>query len=192
MGAGEGGQAGEVGGLGYPAIIVKNMEESLEFYRRALGMELLYTEPNRDDAESTQALLHAGGESYLLLIGPTDPELKLAEASLGVGSMQYLALNVAGEVMDRAFFELSTAGAHGSEEIRRGYERLVFLEDPNGVLIVLVAWVTEPPAGMSRALVLARAGELRAALDAPFLEDSHIQQAIAELSGGEAGRGGVR
>ena len=175
----------EVRGLGYPAIIVKNMEESLEFYRRALGMEPLYTEPNRDDAESVQTLLHAGGESYLLLIGPTDPGLKLAEASLGVGSMQYLALNVDGEVMDRAFFELSTTGTHGSEEIRRGYERIVFLEDPNGVLIVLVAWVTEPPAAMSRARVLARAGELRAAQDAPFLEDSHIRDAIAELREGD-------
>ena len=174
----------EVRGLGYPAIIVKNMEESLEFYRRALGMELLYTEPNRDDAESVQSLLHAGGDSYLLLIGPTDPEMKLADASLGVGSMQYLALNVAGEVMDRAFFELASAGAHASEELRRGYERLVFLEDPNGVLVLLVAWMTEPPPGMSRARVLARAGELREAQNAPFMEDSHIQQAIAELSGG--------
>ena len=124
----------EISGLSYPAIIVKNMEESLTFYQHTFGMELLYTEPNRDDAESVQSLLHAGGENYLLLIGPTDPELKLAEATLGVGSMQYLALSVPGEMMDRAFFELSKAGAHASEEIRRGYERLVFMEDPNGVL----------------------------------------------------------
>ena len=66
----------------------------------------------------------------------------------------------------------------GSEEIRRGYERLVFLEDPDGVLIALVAWSTEPPPGLDRAEVLARAGEMKDAADAPFIEDEHIQQAI--------------
>ncbi|MEE8421444.1 MAG: VOC family protein [Dehalococcoidia bacterium] len=173
----------QVNGLGYPAIIVRNVEASAEFYTRTFGMERLYTEPNRDDDESVQTMLHAGGDSYLLLIGPTDPNLKLADASLGVGSMQYLTLQVSGETMDRAFFELSEVGTHASEEIRRGYERLVFLEDPNGVLILLTAWTTEPPDGVERAAVLKRASELREAQDSPFVEDLHIKQAIAELSG---------
>ena len=62
----------ELSGVGYPAIIVKNVEESLEFYGK-LGASLLYMEPNRDDPESVQALLDVGGDSYLMLIGPTDP-----------------------------------------------------------------------------------------------------------------------
>jgi catechol 2,3-dioxygenase-like lactoylglutathione lyase family enzyme len=170
----------ELRGVGYPAIIVKNMEESLEFYGK-LGGKTLYAEPNRDDPESVQALVHLGGENYLMLIGPTDPNLKLAEATLGVGSMQYLTLRVSGEFMDQAFFALSSAGLHGSEEIRRGYERLVFLEDPNGVLVLLVAWATEPPAGMDRARVLARAAQFREEAGDPFVEDVHVQRAIAEL-----------
>lgn len=177
----------DIRGLAYPAIIVKDVAASIEFYRRAFGMRLLFTEPNRDDAESVQALLHAGGDGYLLLIGPTDHQLKLAEARQGVGSMQYLTLAVSGEAMDRAFFELSRAGARASEEVRRGYERLVFLEDPNGVLVVLTAWVTEPPPGMARALVLERAGALRDAEGARFVEDAHIRRAIAELA--SEGRG---
>ena len=174
----------EVSGLGYPAIIVRNMEESVAFYQRAFGMQLLYLEPNRDDEESVQALLHAGNDTFVLLIGPVDPETKLAEASLGVGSMQYLSLAVSGEVIDRAFFELANSGVHGSEKIRRGYERLIFLEDPNGVLVLLTAWTTEPPAGMSRSAVLERAAKLREAQNAPFVEDHHIQAAIAQLAGG--------
>jgi catechol 2,3-dioxygenase-like lactoylglutathione lyase family enzyme len=173
----------QVNGLGYPAIIVRNVEETAEFYTRAFGMERLYTEPNRDDAESIQTMLHAGGDTYLLLIGPIDPNLKLADASLGVGSMQYLTLQVSGETMDRAFFEFSAAGTHASEEIRRGYERLVFLEDSNGVLILLTAWTTEPPDGVARPAVLKRASELREAQGAPFIEDLHIRQAIEGLSG---------
>jgi len=169
-------------GLGYPAIIVKNVEESIAFYQRAFGMEVIALEPNRDDSESVQALLHAGNDTFVLLIGPRDPNLKLADASLGVGSMQYLALKVSGEVMDRAFFEMSQSGVRGSEEIRRGYERLIFLEDPNGVLIILTAWTTEPPESLLRVDVLRRAAALRESEQSPFIEDRHLQQAIAELT----------
>jgi catechol 2,3-dioxygenase-like lactoylglutathione lyase family enzyme len=167
-------------GLGYPAVIVRNMDESLEFYQR-LGLKLLFVEPNRDDAESAQALLSAGGETFLMLIGPVDPNMKLAEATLGVGSMQYLSFRVSGEQMDRMFHEMSTAGLHGSEQIERGYERLVFMEDPNGTLILLTTWVTEPPPGLDRARVLARAAQFRDADRTPFVEDRHVRQAIAEL-----------
>ena len=38
----------QVLGVAYPAIIVKNMQESMEFYQR-LGLLPLYMEPNRDD-----------------------------------------------------------------------------------------------------------------------------------------------
>ena len=173
----------QVTGLGYPAIICRDMEKSIGFYTRTFGMEHVYTEPNRDDAESIQALLHAGNDTYLLLIGPTDPNIKLADSSLGVGSMQYLSLFVSGATLDRAYFELAAAGVQASEEIRRGYERLVFLEDPNGVLVTATAWTTEPPSGMSRTAVLARAAALREAQRAPFIEDVHLRQAITELSG---------
>ncbi|MGE0228289.1 MAG: VOC family protein [Dehalococcoidia bacterium] len=172
----------QVNGLGYPAIIVKNMDESVGFYTKTFGMQHLYTEPNRDDPESAQALLHAGGDTYVLLVGPTNPGIKLAEASLGVGSMQYLSLQVPADWMDRAFYELSSVGAQASEEIRRGYERLVFMEDPNGVLIILTAWTTEPPAGMSRPAVLERAAAIRDAQRQPFIEDDHIRQAISDLA----------
>ncbi|MQA00484.1 MAG: hypothetical protein GEU80_14335 [Dehalococcoidia bacterium] len=167
-------------GVGYPAIIVKDMEESLEFYRK-LGLTPVYAEPNRDDPESVQALLHAGGESFLMLIGPTDPNIKLAESSLGVGSVQYLSLQVPGELMDRLFYELAATGLAASEEIRRGYERLVFLEDPNGLLLTLTAWISEPPAGMPRVRVLASAAAFRQESGARFLEDEHVRRAIGEL-----------
>ena len=171
----------ELGGVGYPAIIVKNVEESLEFYGK-LGASLLYMEPNRDDPESVQALMSVGDDNYVMLIGPTDPNLKLAEATLGVGSMQYLTLRVSGSFMDQAFFSLSSAGLQGSEEIRRGYERLVFLEDPNGVLVLLVAWTTDPPAGMDRTRLLRRAAQFREEAGDPFVEDEHLQRAIAEIA----------
>ena len=172
----------ELRGLGYPAIICRELQASIDFYSK-LGMSHLFTEPNRDDPESVQALLHAGGDAYLLLVGPTHEGVQIAESRHGVGSMQYLALHVTGEFIDQAYFQLSSAGLQASEEIRRGYERLVFLEDPNQVLIALVAWTTEPPEGMSRAAVLAKAGELKEAQGAPFLEDDHLRLAITELGG---------
>ena len=170
----------QAGGLNYPAIICRNMEESVGFYRR-LGMTALYTEPNRDDAESIQTLMHAGGDTFLLLVGPIGEDVKIAEASLGVGSMQYLSLTLSAAEMDQIHVELSNAGVHGSEEIHRGYERLVFMEDPNGVLVTLTAWTTEPPASLPRAAVLAQAAALRTAEGSPYIEDTHLRQAIEAL-----------
>ena len=72
------------------------------------------------------------------------------------------------------------SGVQASEEIRRGYERLVFLEDPSGVLITLTAWTREPPAGCDEAEILLRAAALREAAGAPFIEDEHLARAIAE------------
>ena len=170
----------ELNGVGYPAIIVKNIDESIDFYRK-LGATVLYSERNRDDRESVQTLLSIGNDNYLMLIGPTDPNLKLAEATLGIGSVQYLTLRISAASMDQAFFELSSAGLQSSEEIRRGYERLVFLEDPNGVLLLLVAWTTEPPIELNRERVLTLAAQFREETGEPFIEDEHIKKAITEM-----------
>jgi len=107
--------------------------------------------------------------------------VKIAEASLGVGSMQYLARRTSAEQGDELFHVMSHAGVHGSGQITRGYVRLVFMEDPNGTLVILSAWVTEPPEGMDRARVLARAAALRDEEGAPFVEDAHVRRAIAEI-----------
>jgi len=172
----------QVQGVNYPAIICRDMESSVQFYQR-LGMTLLAVEPNRDDPESMQATLHAGGDAFVVLVGPLDKNLKLADSSIGVGSMQYLSLTISSATMDGIFNEMSNSGVRGSEEIRRGYERLVFLEDPNGVLITLTAWTADPPEGLGRAAVLARAAALREADRAPFIEDAHLRRAIEELRG---------
>ncbi|MFA7248692.1 MAG: VOC family protein [Dehalococcoidia bacterium] len=168
-------------GIAYPAIFVKDMQESLNFYRR-LGLQPLYVEPNRDDEESICAMLATGdGSTFLQLVGPTHPDVDMAEASPGVGSLQYLSFHVSMEQMHEIYYWMASAGVKGSEEIARGYERLVFMEDPNGVMIVLIAWETEPPEGMSLPRVLARAAKIRDAAGVPFVEDEHIKQAIAEL-----------
>ncbi len=169
-------------GVGYTAIIVRSLRDSMDFYQR-LGLTVIYVEPNRDDPESFCALMYGGGnDSFIMLVGPAEgARVAIAEAQPGVGSMQYLSFNVSRDTMAEIWHEMSSAGVAGSEEIVRGYERLVFLEDPNGVLITLTAWSTEPPPGMPRALILARAAALREHDGAVYVEESHIQRAIAEL-----------
>ncbi len=169
-------------GIGYPAIIVRDMEDSIRFYER-LGLKPLYVEQNRDDPESITAMLYCGGnDTFLQLVGPMKPgTVNIAQASPGVGSMQYLSFVVSLEQMREMWHEMSNAGVQGSEEIKRGFERLVFLEDPNGVLITLTAWAEEPPPGMPRALVLQRAAMLRDQAGSNFIEDEHVAQAIRDV-----------
>jgi|TARA_B110000116_G_C16790471_1_gene563424 catechol 2,3-dioxygenase-like lactoylglutathione lyase family enzyme len=130
----------EVIGIGYLAIICQNLQESINFYCKGLGFEEIYQETNRDDKESTQVLLMTKSGNGIMLIGPNDPKMKLAEKNIGVGSMQYLTLYVTNIELDKAFYTLSNVGIQISEEIERGYERMVFLEDPNGTLITLTSW----------------------------------------------------
>ena len=169
-------------GINYPAIIVKDMEESLKFYER-LGLKPLYVEPNRDDPESIVAILYTGGgDSFIQLVGPRSPgSVNISEATPGVGSMQYLSFNISLEQMNNMWDEMSRSGVQGSEQISRGFERLVFLEDPNGVLITLTAWGIEPPTDLPRALILQRASSLREQEGAAFIEDDHIEAAIESI-----------
>ncbi len=168
-------------GVAYPAIIVKDMNESISFYRR-LGLRALYLEPNRDDADSVVAMLAAGdGMTFLQLVGPSGEGQDIPESLMGTGSMQYLTFYVSLEVMEGIFHETASAGVQSSELIDRGYEKLVFIEDPQGILIVLIAWATEPPPGLPRPAVLAKAAQIRDAAGDTYVEDVHVQQAIAEL-----------
>lgn len=169
-------------GLNYPAIIVRDMEDSIRFYQR-LGLQPLYVEPNRDDPDSIIALLSAGGgDSFVMLVGPQKPNsVRIADAQPGIGSMQYLSFHVTLDAMNSMWDEMSRSGVQGSEQIKRGYERLVFLEDPNGVLITLVAWGVEPPEGMPKGLVLQVAAMLRERAGAMFIEDEHVASAIKEI-----------
>lgn len=171
----------QVSGIGYPAIIVSNLQETIEWYQR-LGLRVLYSEPNRDDPESATVMLGASDDTTLLLVGPLQPgTVNIAQASPGIGSMQYLTFHVTNEQMDEMFHVMSEAGVQGSEVIERGYERLVFMQDPNGVLVVLIAWSVDPPDGVSRAALLEAANRHREASGEPFLEAAHLQQAAVEL-----------
>jgi hypothetical protein len=66
--------------------------------------------------------------------------------------------------------------------VDRGYERSLYFKDPNNVTVELLAWITEPPAGMSQAAVIKRAQSLREARGAAFIEDEDVRKAISELS----------
>ncbi|MDA1010662.1 MAG: VOC family protein [Chloroflexi bacterium] len=170
-------------GINYPAIIVRDLAESMRFYER-LGLDLLYLEPNRDDPESTVAVLaFRDGDTFLHLVGPAQPDtVAIAEASPGAGSMQYLSLRVSLDRMHQIWDEMSRVGVQASEAIQRVYERLIFLEDPDRALITLTAWGVESPAGMSRAAVLQRAAALRDEAGAAFIEDDHLAREISEIA----------
>ena len=169
-------------GINYPAIIVTDIEESLQFYEK-LGLRPLYIEPNRDDTESVVAMLYAGGnDTFVQLVGPRESNsVNIASASPGVGSMQYLSFNISLDQMNNMWDEMSRAGVQGSEQITRGYERIVFLEDPNGVLITLTAWGVEPPSSVPRALILQRAASIRETEGAAYIEDQHVRSAIESV-----------
>ena len=167
----------EVLTIGYVAIICQNLEESLNFYCNGLGLKKIYSEPNRDDNESTQILLASQKGPCLMLIGPNDPKMKLSQAALGVGSMQYLTFYVTNTELDNAFYTLSNAGIQISEEIKRGYERIIFIEDPSGTLVTLTSWKGINSSDLSNNTErLKKAESFRRTEKSEYIQEHHLEK----------------
>jgi hypothetical protein len=79
-----------------------------------------------------------------------------------------------------AVLDAEGIGYHGP--IDRGYERSIYLRDPNGVVVELMTWVTPVPEGVDEGDLILAAQELRRAREAYAIEDIDVRNAIANLN----------
>ena len=96
--------------------------------------------------------------------------------------MDHVALDVSLADLPAWEQRLREGGVDYEGPVDRGYERSLYFKDPNNVTVELLAWITEPPAGMPQAAIIKRAQALREARGAAFIEDQDVRRAIAELS----------
>lgn len=167
-------------GINHPALIAANIDETVRFYTEVLGMRLVLRQPNLDDPSSTHLFFDAGDGNFIAFFGPSQPTAAPGRAPVGIGSMQHLALNLAVPIEDA----MATLRAHGvpfSGPIDRGYERSLYLRDPNDTVVELLSWIIPLPEGADEAEVIARAQRIREAQRAHHIQNEHIVQALAEL-----------
>lgn len=170
--------------ISHPALSGRNAEATIHFYRDVLGMDLVLRQPNLDYEPEEHLFFHVGNDNFIAYFVPkagVDPA-SYPEAQSGSGHMDHIALDVSLADLPAWEQRLGGAGVEYEGPVDRGYERSLYFKDPNHVTVELLAWITEPPAGMSQAAVIKRAQAIREARGAAFIEDEDVRRAIADLS----------
>lgn len=119
-------------GVDHLALICSDLEATIEFYTRVLGMRLTRIMTNRDEPSSTHIFLDMGGGNQLAFFD--FPKKGPARTVRGVGSMHHVALKASPEHYRRIVSGLKAGqvphSLHGSEEAGS-----VYVRDPDQILV---------------------------------------------------------
>ncbi|OAI41130.1 hypothetical protein AYO38_04405 [bacterium SCGC AG-212-C10] len=171
--------------ISHPALTGRNSAATIRFYTETLGMELVLRQDNLDYPSEEHLFFHVGNDNFIAYFVPKDESAAVYDdATSGSGHMDHLALDVDAAALADASARLAAAGVPFEGPVDRGYERSIYFQDPNGITLELLCWITTPPAGMSQAAIIRRAQALREARGASLIEDEDVRAAIAELANG--------
>ena len=168
-------------GINHPALIARNLDETVRFYTEVLGMKLVLRQPNLDEPRMTHLFFSAGNGAFLAFFTPNEGSgLEFPQTTEGIASMLHVALNL-GVPIEEAMETLRQHGVHFSGPVDRGYERSLYFKDPNGIVVELLTWITPLPQGADEAAVITAAQRIREDEGAYAIEDDHVRRAFAEL-----------
>jgi glyoxalase family protein len=172
----------QVQGVHHITFVGSNRETTIDFYQGMLGMPLVFEQPNLDVPEETHLYFDAGdGRLITFFVRPSrmdDP----AHNPQGIGNLHHLALTVSHAVYTQVAERLNELGIWNTGNIDRGFMDSIYFRDPNGQLLELACYKFVPPEGYTYADVLFMAHHIRVAEGAYNIQDSHLADAIAELS----------
>ncbi len=176
----------QVQGVHHITFVGSNRETTIDFYQGVLGMPLVFEQPNLDVPEETHLYFDAGdGRLITFFVRPSrmdDP----AHNPQGIGNLHHLALTVSHAVYTQVAERLNELGIWNTGNIDRGFMDSIYFRDPNGQLLELACYKFVPPEGYSYADVLFTAHRIRVAEGTYNIQDSHLADAIAELSARKA------
>lgn len=169
--------------VSHPALCGTRSAATIDFYTRVLGMELVLRQPNLDYPSEEHLFFHVGNDTFIAYFVPRNEAEATGYESArpGSGGLDHLAIDVDGPSFEAAMNRLRAEGVAFEGPVDRGYERSIYFQDPNGVTLELLTWITPPPSDLSLAAVLKRAQQLREVRGAAFIEDEDIRAAIAAL-----------
>ena len=123
-------------GVHHLALVCSDVEQTIRFYQELLGFPLVGMFENRDYAGSTHFFFDIGHDNLLAFFD--FPGLGLERAVEAVGGVQHIALSVGQEDFDALRGRLDAAGVEylGPD---RGLDRSMYLKDPDGIQIELLA-----------------------------------------------------
>jgi catechol 2,3-dioxygenase-like lactoylglutathione lyase family enzyme len=169
-------------GVHHITFVGSNRKDIIDFYQGVLGMPLIFTQPNLDVPDEEHLYFDTGdGRLITFFVRPsrvTDP----TPNPEGIGNLHHLAFNVSRAVYTQVAKRLDERGIWNTGEIDRGFMYSIYFRDPNGQLLELACFKFVPPEGYTVADVLSAAHRIRVAAGAYAIDDSHLADAIAELT----------
>lgn len=172
----------QVQGVHHITFVGSNREATIEFYQGLLGLPLVFEQPNLDVPGENHLYFDAGdGRLITFFVRPTRQNDSTPNPE-GIGNLHHLAFTVSRAVYTQIVQRLNEHGIWNTGPIDRGFMDSIYFRDPNGQLLEMACYKFIPPEGYTAADVLSVAHRLRVAAGAYNIEDSHLANAIAELT----------
>jgi glyoxalase family protein len=169
-------------GVHHITFVGSNREEIIDFYQGVLGMPLVFEQPNLDVPEENHLYFDSGdGRLITFFVRPNrvnDP----TPNPEGVGNLHHIAFTVSKATFTQIAARLNELGIKNTGPIDRGFMDSIYFRDPNGQLLEMACFKFTPPEGHTIADVLRIAHRLRVENGDYNIQDSHLADAIAELS----------
>ncbi len=169
-------------GVHHITFVGSNREAIIDFYQGVLGMPLVLDQPNLDVPEEDHLYFDAGdGRLITFFVRPSRQNDPTPNPE-GIGNLHHLAFTVSRAVYTQVARRLKELGIWNTGEIDRGFMDSIYFRDPNGQLLEMACYKFVPPEGYTVADVLATAHRIRVAAGDDNIRDSHLAEAIAELT----------
>jgi glyoxalase family protein len=172
----------QVQGVHHITMVGSNRQATIDFYQGVLGMPLIFEQPNLDVPEELHLYFDPGdGRLLTFFVRPSrvaDPAPNPQE----IGNLHHLAFTVSRAVYTQVTKRLAERGIEHTGPVDRGFMDSIYFRDPNGQLLELACFKFIPPEGFSLADVLGTAHRIRLAAGAYAIDDSHLADAIEELT----------
>jgi catechol 2,3-dioxygenase-like lactoylglutathione lyase family enzyme len=169
-------------GVHHLTFVGSNREATIEFYQGVLGMPLVFEQPNLDVPDENHLYFDAGdGRLITFFVRPTrtnDP----APNPQSIGNLHHIAFTVSRATYTQVAARLQELGIPNTGPIDRGFMDSIYFRDPNGQLLEMACFKFVPPQGYTYADVLSTAHRLRVEKGDYAIADSHLADAIAELT----------
>jgi catechol 2,3-dioxygenase-like lactoylglutathione lyase family enzyme len=170
-------------GVHHITLVGSNRQTAIDFYEGLLGMRLVFFQPNLDVPDEEHLYFDAGdGRLITFFVRPSRQD-DAAPNPEGTGNLHHLAFTVSRAVYTQVAARLAERGIWNTGPIDRGFMDSIYFRDPNGQLLELACYKFTPPEGRTLAEVLSLAHRLRVEAGDFAIEDRHLADAIAQLSG---------
>jgi catechol 2,3-dioxygenase-like lactoylglutathione lyase family enzyme len=169
-------------GVHHLTFVGSNRQAIIDFYQGVLGMPLVFEQPNLDVPDENHLYFDAGdGRLITFFVRPSRTNDPTPNPE-NIGNLHHVAFTVSRATYTQVAARLAEMGIQNTGPIDRGFMDSIYFRDPNGQLLEMACFKFTPPEGCTVADVLSTAHRLRIQSGDYAISDSHLADAIAELS----------